>query len=71
MTPALADPRPSSDPQAWLDVVLRGLEGAVPAEDVGAAADLARNMGRMVLALEQALAESARVDAREGDKHGV
>ena len=36
-----------------------------------AAADLVRNMGRMVLALEQALAESARVDAREGDKHGV
>ena len=41
------------------------------AEDAGAAADLVRNMGRMVLALEQALAESARVDAREGDKHGV
>ena len=71
MTPALADPRPSSDPQAWMDVVLRGLEGAVSAEDAGAAADLVRNMGRMVLALEQALDESARVDSKGGDKHGV
>lgn len=71
MTPALVDPRQSSDPQARVDVVLRGLEGAVPAEDAGAAADLVRNMGRMVLALEQALAESAPVDSKEADKHGA
>lgn len=71
MTPVLTDSQPSSDPQARVESVLRGLEGAVSAEDAGAAADLVRNMGRMVLALEQALAGSARVDAREGDKHGV
>ena len=64
MTPVLTDSQPSSDPQARVEIVLRGLEGAVSAEDAGAAADLVRNMGRMVLALEQALAESARVDAR-------
>lgn len=70
MTPVLADSQPSSDPQARVDIVLHGLEGAVSAEDAGAAADLVRNMGRMVLALEQALAGSARVNSKEGDKHG-
>ncbi|MBR8653550.1 hypothetical protein KDH83_09570 [Achromobacter sp. Marseille-Q0513] len=54
-----------------MDVVLRGLEGAVSAEDAGAAADLVRNMGRMVPALEQALEESARVDSKEADNHGI
>ena len=44
--------------------------GAVPAEDAGAAADLVRNMGRMVLALEPWRNRRASIPGR-ANKHGV